>query len=194
MHIQSAVFMRGVKGDNEMLHDGVPQIAFIGRSNVGKSSLLNSLTKKPGLARTSSTLGRTQELNIFLINDTHYFVDLPGYGYARTKDRTLGKMSKLLSWYLFESPHNAKVVLLIDAEIGPTASDLEILRALENADKEIVVVLNKVDKIKKSHYAHQIKTLSEQFAGHTLVPFSSKSKIGIEELSDELLKEPGSGN
>ncbi len=187
MKITSAKFMRGIMGDNKILENGIPQIAFIGRSNAGKSSLLNSLTGVKNLAITSNTPGRTREINVFLINGTHYFVDLPGYGFAKVEGKTLEKLSKLIFWYLFDSKHNQKVVLLIDAEIGPTASDLAVLKELEKTGKEIVVVLNKVDKIRKSQYLNQLKRLGEQIVGHKLFPYSSKTKVGIEELLDELL-------
>ncbi len=188
MKITSAVFMRGVKGNDEILEDGVPQVAFIGRSNAGKSSLLNSLTRKKDLARTSSTPGRTQEINVFLVNSTHYFLDLPGYGFTKTKGKTWEKLGKLIYWYLFNSDYNQRVVLLIDAEIGPTADDLQMLHELEATGKDIIVVLNKVDKIKKSHYGNQLKKLNAQFMGHKTFPYSSKTKVGIEELSAELLR------
>jgi len=179
--------MRGVTGDNEILEDGTPQIAFIGRSNAGKSSLLNSLTGVKKLAITSNTPGRTKQINVFLINNTHYFMDLPGYGYAKAGGRELEKLGKLIHWYLFNSRNNQKVVLLIDSVVGPTVDDLEMLRELEKTGKKIVVVVNKVDKIKKSQYKTQLKKLSEKIQGHKLFPYSSKTKIGIEELSDELL-------
>ena len=188
MNITSAVFIKGVTGDNEILDDGTPQIAFIGRSNAGKSSLINSLTGKAGLAITSSTPGRTKELNVFKINGTHYFIDLPGYGYAKTGGKALEKLNKLIVWYLLESQHRPKVVLLIDAEVGPTANDLETLKELERTGKDIIVVANKVDKIKKSQYLNQMKKLSEQIKGHKLFPYSSETKVGIKELADELLK------
>lgn len=187
MKITSAKFMRGVVGDDEILQDGIPQIAFIGRSNAGKSSLLNSLTRSKNLAITSKTPGRTKEINVFLVNDSYYFLDLPGYGYAKAGFQMLDKLSELIFWYLFESNHNPKVVVLIDAVVGPTKDDMEMLRELEKTGKEIVVVLNKVDKIKKSQYRNQIEKLSKQIVGHKLFPFSSKSKVGIEELSIELL-------
>ena len=114
-------------------------------------------------------------------------MDLPGYGFARAEGKTLEKLSKLIFWYIFESNNNQKVVLIVDAEVGPTASDLAVLRELEKAGKEIIIVLNKVDKIKKSQYRNQLKKLGEQLMGHKLFPYSSKSKIGIEELSSELL-------
>lgn len=188
MKITSAKFIRGIKGDNDILEDGLPQIAFIGRSNAGKSSLLNSLTNNKKLAITSNTPGRTKEINVFLINGTHYFMDLPGYGYAKTEAKVLEKLGKLIFWYILDSEHNPKVVLLIDAEIGPTKDDLNVLRELEKAGKEIIIVLNKVDKIRKSQYLNQLKKLGTELYGHKLFPYSSKTKVGIEELTEELLK------
>lgn len=187
MNITKAVFVKGVIGDDAILDDGIPQVAFIGRSNAGKSSLINSLTGKAKLAVTSSTPGRTKQINVFNINDTHYFIDLPGYGYAKTGGKSLEKLNKLIVWYLLESQHNPKVVLLIDSFVGPTANDLETLKELERTKKEIIVVANKVDKIKKSQYLNQMKKLSQQIKGHTLFPYSSETKVGIEELRTELL-------
>ena len=187
MKITSAVFKLGVKGDNAILEDGVPQIAFIGRSNAGKSSLINSLTGVKGLAISSKTPGRTKEINVFLINGTHYFMDLPGYGYTKTQVKIFEKLGKLIFWYLFNSNNNPRVVLLVDAEIGPTDSDLEMLHELEQAGKDIVIVLNKVDKIQKSKYKSQLDKLALKLRGHKLSPYSSTAKIGIEELTAELL-------
>lgn len=187
MKITSAVFMKGVLGDDGILEDGTPQIAFIGRSNAGKSSLINSLTGKKGLAITSNTPGRTKEINVFKINTTHYFIDLPGYGYAKASGLAKEKLSKLIVWYLFESKNNPKVVLLIDSLVGPTTADLELLKDLERAGKNIVVVANKVDKIRKTHYLNHMKKLTQQIKGHTLFPYSSETKVGIEELTSELL-------
>lgn len=188
MKIKSAEFMRGLKGDNEILNDGVPQVAFIGRSNAGKSSLINSLTGVKGLARTSSTPGLTQELNVFMINHSHYFIDLPGYGFARMTLERLQSLNKLIYWYLFDSQHLPKVVLIIDAEVGPTRDDLGMLKMLEERGKEIIVVANKVDKIKKSQYLNQMKKIVEEIGPHTIIQYSSKDKKGMGELSDEVLK------
>jgi GTP-binding protein len=189
MNITSAKFIKGVVGPDELLDNGTPQIAFIGRSNAGKSSLLNSLTNTNKLAITSKTPGRTREINVFLINQTHYFMDLPGYGYAKAGGPTIKKISDLISWYLFESPHNPKVVVLVDANIGPTKDDLGILSELEKAGKEIFVVLNKVDKIKPSKYHNQLKKLKQELPRYKLFPYSSTKKIGIAELRQELLAE-----
>lgn len=187
MKITSARFIKGINGTDALLSDGTPQIAFIGRSNAGKSSLLNSLTNNNKLAITSDTPGRTRELNLFLINESHYFVDLPGYGYAKASRETMEKLEKLISWYLFDSEHNPTVVLLIDSVVGPTADDQTMLRELEKAGRDIVVVVNKVDKIKKSQYQNQLKKLGQQIRGYELFPYSSKAKIGITELTNRLL-------
>ena len=187
MKITSAVFKRGIKGTNDVLDSNIPQIAFIGRSNAGKSSLINSLTNNKKLAIASKTPGRTQEINVFLINSTHYFLDLPGYGFAKTKVEVWEKLGKLIYWYLFDSGYEQTVVLIIDAEIGPTTDDLQMLTELERAGKDIVIVANKVDKIKKSQYLAQLKKLEQQLPGHTLFPYSSEKKIGIEELRERLL-------
>ncbi len=187
MKITSAVFMRGVKGDNPMLDDGVPQVAFIGRSNAGKSSLINSFTGVKDLARTSATPGRTQELNIFKINNSHYFVDLPGYGFAKTTFEAWQKLNKLIYWYLFQSKHNPKVVVIIDANVGPTLDDLGMIKFLEEHGRDIVIVANKIDKIKPSEYQKKIKKIHEQIIGHKIIPYSSKTKEGMGELSHEIL-------
>ncbi len=187
MKITSAVFVKGIIGDDAILKDGTPQVAFIGRSNAGKSSLINSLTGQKKLAITSSTPGRTKELNIFKINNTHYFIDLPGYGYAKTGGKALEKLNKLIVWYLLESKHTPRVVLLIDSYVGPTADDLATLKELERTGKDIIVVANKVDKIKKSHYLTHMRKLQEKIQGHKLFPYSSETKVGIDELRAELL-------
>jgi GTP-binding protein len=191
MKITSAQFMTGVVGPTDILDDGTPQIAFIGRSNAGKSSLLNSLTNSKKLAITSKTPGRTRQINVFLINDTHYFMDLPGYGYAKAGGDTIKTISELISWYLFASDNNPRLVVLIDSVVGPTKDDLGILHELEKAGRDVVIVANKVDRIKKSQYLNQLKKLRTQLPGHTLIPYSSKTGVGIAELTDELLGETG---
>ena len=105
MKITSVKFMKGLVGDDEILADGTPQIAFIGRSNVGKSSLINVLTNSK-ISRTSSFAGRTQEINIFLVNESFYLVDLPGYGFARHSGLGREKIGELIDSYLFNSIHS----------------------------------------------------------------------------------------
>lgn len=189
MKITSATFMRGLSGTDDILEDGVPQVAFIGRSNVGKSSVINSLTGQEGLARTSSFPGRTQEINVFLINKSLYLLDLPGYGYAQASREGRERLQKLIYWYLFDSPYRQKkVVLIIDANVGPTKDDLAMLRGLIDHHKDIVIVANKVDKIKKSEYESKFQALRDAIGNHAIVPYSAKKEIGISDLADEILK------
>jgi len=180
-------------GPADLLHDGTPQVAFIGRSNAGKSSLLNSLTNQKKLAITSKTPGRTKEINVFLINGTHYFMDLPGYGYAKASGETIQKLGQLISWYLFKSEADPLVVVLIDAVVGPTKDDLAMLQDLMDDQKRIVVVVNKIDKIKSSKYQTRIRELKKELNGFVIVPYSSKTGAGVQELTELVLdtyKEP----
>ncbi len=189
MNIRSATFVKGVVGTDTIFEDGKPQIVFIGRSNVGKSSVINLVANSKNLAITSSTPGRTQQINIFLINKNFYLVDIPGYGYAKVPDAIRNKIQKMINWYLFNSNYPfKKVVLIIDAKIGPTYDDMEMLAALQNSKKEIVVVANKVDKIKTSEYDEQIQKIRDIFDPHKVIPFSAEKKIGLGELTVELLK------
>ena len=162
MKITSATFVKGIVEPDKALEDGTPQIAFIGRSNAGKSSLINSLTGQKGLARTSSFPGRTQEINLFLINKSTYLVDLPGYGYTKVFRSGKEQIQNLITWYFFRSDYKQrKIVLVVDSNIGPTDNDLHMLQSLEEAGKDVVVVANKVDKLKKSEYALQIKKIQD---------------------------------
>lgn len=188
MKVNSAEFIRGVVGENEVLEEKFPQVAFIGRSNVGKSSVINTLTGKKDLAKTSSFPGRTQQINVFLINKVVYLLDLPGYGFAKgNKDLQQG-IQQLIYWYLFQSPYEQKkVVLIIDAFVGPTQTDMEMLHSLKEAGKEVVVVANKIDKLKKTKAASQLKEIASSIGKYKVIPYSAEKKIGIAELAKELL-------
>lgn len=189
MNIKSATFVKGAIGTNEIFEDGTPQIVFVGRSNVGKSSVINSLTGQKKLARTSATPGRTQQINIFLINKAFYLIDLPGYGFAKAPKEVREQIQKMLNWYLFESKYGfKKVVLIIDAKIGPTSADMDMVHSLERSDKDILIVANKIDKIKKAEYDEQIEKIKNAFHMHTVIPYSAEKKIGAGELAVELLK------
>lgn len=189
MRIHSAQFIKGIVEADEILEDGTPQIAFIGRSNVGKSSTINSLTRQKDLARTSSFPGRTQEVNIFLINNSLYLVDLPGYGFAQASHEVRAELQNLITWYLFASGHEQKkIVLIIDAELGPTDTDLEFLQRLEKKEKDVVIVANKIDKIQKSAQKEHLRKMQELLGSHTIIPYSSKEKIGIGALTQVILE------
>ncbi len=190
MHITSAQFIKGLNGTDEVLDDGIPHIVFIGRSNVGKSSMINSLTRQKNLARSSSLPGRTQEINIFLINNQYYFLDLPGYGFAKASHEDRERLQKLINWYLFDSHYiQKKVVFIIDAKVGLTDSDIETLNTLEEYKKDIIVVANKIDKIKKSEQAKQLKIIQNAVGYHKIIPYSSEERVGIDDLLRELFQD-----
>lgn len=171
LKIESAQFVKGVLGSNIILEDGIPQVAFIGRSNVGKSSVINSLVNRRDLAKTSSFPGRTQQMNLFLINNSLYFVDLPGYGYARVPVALKKKLKAMINWYFFVSDYKQKkIVLIIDANVGPTKDDFDLLHTLEEYKKDIIVVANKADKIKKAEYEAQFKKIKELIGNHQIIP------------------------
>ena len=188
MKIKSAQFIKGVLGSDSILENDIPQVAFIGRSNVGKSSVINSLVNRNSLAKTSSFPGRTQKINLFLINNFLYFVDLPGYGYAKAPDKLRDSLRAMLNWYFFVSNYKQKkVVLIIDANVGPTKDDLEILCSLKDYGKNIIIVANKIDKIKQTEYEEQFKTIKYLIGDHQIIPYSAKKKIGVRELLKEIL-------
>ncbi|MDD8027235.1 MAG: ribosome biogenesis GTP-binding protein YihA/YsxC [Acidobacteriota bacterium] len=186
MKTLAARFLKGIVRPDPLLDDGTPQIAFVGRSNVGKSSLINSLTGIKGLARTSSFPGRTQEINVFAV-ERQYWLDLPGYGYSKHSLEKKRELHRLIDWYLFKSGCRPKrVVLIIDAVVGPTDNDFEMLRALEATDMPFVVVANKADKIKKGRAEARWRELRAGLESHKLIPYSSQEILGRKELAEEL--------
>ena len=199
MEIKEAQFIKGVIGSEGLPEDEKPQIAFVGRSNVGKSSLINSLTGRKGLAISSSTPGRTLQLNFFLINDEVYFVDLPGYGYAKTSLKQAEKMRRMIMWYLEDSKNRPqKVVLIIDAKIGPTKFDLEMMELLQENAYDVIVVANKADKVKSSEMFKQQKMIAEKIDSligrEKIVYYSTKTNQGKETLLEKIFQDVQRGN
>lgn len=189
MNITSATFIKGIVARDEILATALPYIACIGRSNVGKSSVINTLSGQKGLAKTSSYPGSTQQINLFLLNHKRYLVDLPGYGFARSSTAGRAKIKALIQGYLFEWGYaQEKVILIIDAYVGPTDTDLEMLAQLEEAGKDIVIVANKIDKLKKSDLKRQLESIHKMVGPHRFIPYSAEKKIGVGELADAVLR------
>lgn len=188
MNITSAKFVKSVLGTDEALGDGTPQVVMVGRSNVGKSSIINSLTGQKDLAHTSSFPGRTQQINLYLINNSLYLVDLPGYGYAKVSLKERERVQKMIYWYLLESAYQQKkIILVIDARLGPTENDLNMLYNLEEHAKDIVIVVNKIDQLKQAEYKDQLRKIAD-IVGRPVVPYSARNKIGVGQLITEILK------
>lgn len=185
MNITSAVFVRGVTHDTNLIRDSIPQVAFVGRSNVGKSSVINSLVGRKALARSSSTPGFTKEANFFLVNEHTYIVDLPGYGFAKGSKADQAKILELIQWYVFHPEiEQKKIVVILDAKVGPSYDDVNTIRELETAGKHIVIVLNKVDKIKQGELVKMLKLINETVGGHEVIPYSAEKKVGVEKLRE----------
>ncbi len=166
-----------------------PEIAFAGRSNVGKSSLINSLLGRRNLARTSSKPGKTATINFYKVNDAFFFVDLPGYGYAARSAKEREGWARMINRYLTGRKNLSAIILIVDMRIGPTKDDLAMLEWIRKAEIRPVIACSKADKLKRSEMAKQIKKirmdcgLSED---EKLFPFSAVTKAGREELLQEI--------
>jgi GTP-binding protein len=154
VQIHSATFVSSHTDHQDAPATGLPEFAFIGRSNVGKSSLINLLTERKELARTSNTPGKTQLINYFAINEQWYLVDLPGYGYAQVSKKSRGKWSKMTEAYLQQRPTLVNAFVLIDSNIPPQAIDLEFCNWLGEHGIPFVLVYTKTDRKKKDIEEH----------------------------------------
>lgn len=169
-----------------------PEVAFAGKSNVGKSSLINALMNRKSYARISATPGKTQTINFYSINDALYLVDLPGYGYAKVSEREKEQWGKMIERYLHGSAQLRAVFLLIDIRHEPSANDKMMYKWAVAQGYEPVIIATKLDKIKRSQVQKHVKMLKEGLAlvpGTTVIPFSSVTKQGRDEIWEMIEKE-----
>ena len=163
----------------------LPEIAFAGKSNVGKSSLINGLLNRKSLARTSAQPGKTQTINFYNVNKNLYFVDLPGYGYAKVSVEIRAKWGKMIERYLHGSPQLKKVFLLIDIRHVPSENDCMMYDWIVDNGYEPVIICTKLDKIKRSQVQKNLKPIREKLdlvPGTTMIPFSAQTKQGRDEI------------
>ncbi len=187
MKVQTATFTVSALRPEQCPAPGPPEIAFAGRSNVGKSTLLNRLLGKKGLARTSNTPGRTRTINFFEINHSIYFVDLPGYGYAKVPKKLKAQWRKAMTDYLAGRDSLRLAVHLVDARHNPTQGDLQLLELLDTAQVPTVVVATKVDKVKKTQLSKNIQRVRNTLElddDALIIPVSATTGQGIRELWD----------
>ena len=186
MKIKSASFVMGAVSVKTMPDEGIPEIAFVGRSNVGKSSLINKFLGRKNIARTSSTPGKTQEVNFFLINEVFYLVDLPGFGYARVAKRQRAEWKKLISGYIRHRQALRIVFHLIDSRHPLSDIDRDILRLIGEGDAVPVVLLTKGDKLSGNQRQKSINEIRRGIAEMSLEPpvilTSAKDGRGKEEI------------
>lgn len=181
-HIKKAEFYKSTASSEDFPGGNTPEIVFAGRSNVGKSSLINSLVNVKNLAKTSSTPGKTRLINYFKIDDLFYFVDLPGYGYAKVSDIEKEKWKKLIEDYFTLSGNIRLVILIIDIRRGILEKDKELIIYLDFLKLPYLIVLTKYDKVSKNE-ALKIKTkLEDMIDSREIVFFSSKTKFNKEKI------------
>ena len=162
-----------------------PEIAFAGKSNVGKSSLINALMNRKSYARISSTPGKTQTINYYNISDEMYLVDLPGYGYAKVSEKEKAQWGKLVERYLHESNQLKAVFLLIDIRHEPSANDKVMYRWILDRGFKPIIIATKLDKLKRSQVQKHVKMVKEGLQlepGSVVIPFSSLTKQGKDEI------------
>jgi GTP-binding protein len=185
MKVNEAQFIISAVGPSQYPTDALPEIALAGRSNVGKSSLINRLIQRKNLARTSSQPGKTQTLNYYLINTDLYFVDLPGYGYAKVSKSKREVWGKFIEDYLLKREEIKLLLLLVDLRHPPSKDDVGMYKWLKHVDVPICVVATKADKIPKSKWQKHLKIVRDALIfdpSDRLIIFSSETGLGKDEL------------
>jgi len=189
MKIISAEFLTGAVSDKQYPDSECPELAFVGRSNVGKSSLINSLLNRKKLVKTSQTPGKTQEINFFKINNDFIFADLPGYGFAKVPQSVQRRWRKMIENYILRRETLLAVIFIIDLRRDPSPLDLDLQRWLEACGVEYLLVGTKVDKLSQSEIKKQVNKLNIAYfdggKGELLI-YSSKSSRGRKELWSEI--------
>ena len=183
MKIHSAEFLLSASTKRQFPAETLPEIAFAGRSNVGKSTLINSLLNRKKLVKTSATPGKTQLINFFKVNDKFYFVDLPGYGYAKVPESVRRKWQNLVEAYLSERKTLRNVVLIIDSRHNPTLQDRQLLEWLKYFQRPLLIVASKIDKLKRGQVKNHLQKIKNNLSiesaplGHSSMQYGSREEI-----------------
>ena len=185
MKVETAEYVRSAHRTADFLGDGRPELAFVGRSNVGKSSLLNRLLARKALARVSSTPGRTRAVHYFLVNRRFYFVDLPGYGYAKAGKDDRRQWAELVGSYFEEAGPRVAVVLLVDSKVGATPLDEQAWTYLKELGARMVVAATKIDRLPRGQRAAALSGIAKTLKlseDTPVVPVSAETGEGIQDL------------
>lgn len=189
MTITSALFVKSINGTDKILYDGKFQVAFVGRSNVGKSSLINSLVHQKKLARSSKAPGKTKHLDFFLINSKFYFVDLPGYGFAHASSEQRERYRKMMMWYFEYSEVKRRLVVhIVDSVVGVMDFDRQMIEYLSELNIDFVIVANKIDKLSHHEKLKNIEAIQKECKNNTVIPYSALTNEGRNELSKTIEK------
>jgi GTP-binding protein len=189
MKITSAEFLKSVYPQDEYPQGGYPEVAFAGRSNVGKSSLINTLVNRKGLARISSSPGKTQSINFYLVNRSLCLVDLPGYGYAKVPQQVRKRWSPLIEDYCRTRKNLRGVVIIIDARVGPTSLDISLIQWLRDLRLPALITVTKVDKLSKNKLVQALRQTAEALSvdPEEICTFSAHTGQGKKELWQRIL-------
>lgn len=186
MKILSSEFIKSAFASEHWTTDGRPEISFLGRSNVGKSSLINSLLQRKGLARTSNTPGRTQSINFFLVNENFYFVDLPGYGYAKVPKTMRADWGKMAEVYLSQREELVLSIQLIDSRHKPTELDRQLHEWLVYNRKNHIIVATKADKLSSNKLRKSLEEIEAILPESKIIPYSSETGKGRDAVWREI--------
>ena len=189
MRLINFKFVKSASKPNEFIVDELPQVAIVGRSNVGKSSFINSILSRKNLAYTSSKPGKTQTLNFYGVNNSFYLIDVPGYGYAAVDKKTQAKFGLMIEEYLEKRTELKRVFMLIDFRHKPMEDDLLMYNFLKYYNVPVTVVATKADKVTGSKKEKNLKTILETLdlvVGDDLVVFSSVTKLGVKEVLQKI--------
>lgn len=190
LNTQKAEFIRSAAKKEDFPKDLLPQVVFSGRSNVGKSSVINRLLNRKNIARVGSAPGKTTHINYFLIDQKLYLVDLPGYGYAKVSKTERQRWGRLIETWFQDTELMTLGVMLVDIRHKPTADDCTMAEFFKSTGKPFVVVANKQDKIKKSELVpnvERIRTTLDLQDGTVVIPFSAEKGVGRQELLDQII-------
>ena len=185
MNLQKVEFIKSAAQPNAFIRDGLPQIAFSGKSNVGKSSVLNCVLQRKNFARVGQKPGKTIHINYFKVDEQAYFVDLPGYGYAQVAASERERWGKLMERYFAEPEHISLGVMIVDARHAPTKLDCVMAELFQSTGRPFLVVANKLDKLKPREIEPNMKRIRETLAlddSTELIPFSAEKGTGRSEL------------
>lgn len=191
MNLHNAEFIKSAADTKNFIRDGLPKIVFSGKSNVGKSSVINRLLNRKNFARVGASPGKTVHVNYFLIDKMAYFVDLPGYGYAKVSKQERDRWGALMEQFFAENSLISLGVMIVDGRHKPTADDVTMATWFKEAECPLVVVANKIDKLKKSEIGPNMELIRTTLALDErvrLIPFSAEKGDGKDELLSEIGK------
>ena len=190
LNVQKAEFIRSAASREDFPRDTLPQVVFAGRSNVGKSSVINRLLNRKNLARVGSAPGKTTHINYFLIDEKLYLVDLPGYGYAKVSKTERARWGRLIETWFADTSLMTLGVMLVDIRHKPTADDCIMAEWFKASGKPFVIVANKQDKIKKSELIPNTQRIRETLGlseENLVIPFSAEKSVGRQELLEQII-------